>query len=324
MKVIKFLKEYRNLSRIEYIHSELIGVFIPILLASSSIQDFLKLEVIESIIAFFFLFRSGFIINALTDIEADKKYKTYVSGSVDYFGKRFVRNLFILHLLLPLIITVHICYLINNYWLLPLIVVWIFFGIGYSIDPFRFKVRGVLHATLIYSVFLAPFFYLYFIISGIPQISTVFIFISLSIIHYGLALVNQSQDYIEDKDSGLLTPAVRWGLTRTLKLSLTLAVIGLFIYLISIYFTFSNISNISILSYTLSFELVFSISSILIVIGYLVPLRGVFHLIKISLSTSDISEKIDRIKKRLNYPLWHFTGVFSSTIVFLLIFLINY
>jgi 4-hydroxybenzoate polyprenyltransferase len=221
-----------------------------------------------------------------------------------------------------MLITLHICYLLNNYWIFLWVMIGTFFGLGYSLKPFHFKVRGPLHATLALSALFTPFVFLYYVIAGMPPAPTIIIILALATIHYGFALVNQSQDYIEDKASNLRTPAVRWGLTRTLRIAFTLAFLGLCIYFIGLYLLFSLIPGFSLFGYTLSLELVFALVTVSLALGYFVPMRGLRDLIKISLSTQEIEQKMTLINKRLNYPRWQFCGLLGSMIVALLYFVL--
>ena len=69
--------------------------------------------------------------------------------------------------------------------------------------------------------------FIYYVIGGTPSIPVLFVFLSFLIATHGIELVNQTQDYLDDKESGLLTPAVRWGITPTLTASLIISLIGI-------------------------------------------------------------------------------------------------
>jgi 4-hydroxybenzoate polyprenyltransferase len=266
------------------------------------------------------LFTSGFIINAITDVNVDKKYKTFVSNSIDIIGVKNAKKILIIQVVIALLLTTHICFLVNNFWLFLWVVAGTFFGLAYSIKPFHFKVRGILHATLVFSSGIAPLVFLYYVIGGIPSTSIIFVILFFVILHYGIALVNQTQDYLEDKDSGLLTPAVRWGITRTLKIALILSLTGLFLGFIGFYILFMDLPSLSIFGYNLSFGFLYTITVITLLVAYYTPINGIRDLIKISSNGDTIETKMTWIKKRINYPRWQASGIIGFTVVSFIFF----
>lgn len=302
-RIIAYLKA----CRMEYLPAQLIGISIPFLLSGKFV---LTVPIIEALIAFFLLYWSGFLINALEDVEVDKKYKKYVAQAVEELGKNNLKILIIFHVALALTLAFHISIQLSNLWLFIFVVISTFFGLSYSIKPFHFKVRGVLHSTLAFSAMFAPFIFLYYVIAGTPPAPILLILVSLTITHYGIALVNQSQDYMEDKETGLATPAVRWGLAETLILSLLLAVSGLILSLISIGIYLGN-------------WLLIGISLIILVSAYSLPIKGIWRMIKISIGKGEIMDKIAKIKGMLNYPFWQMSGIVGILIVSIIIFVMK-
>lgn len=324
MKLGKYLRAYANACRMEYIPGEAPGMAIPLLLGAASLSNVLAIHVIESFLVFILLFWSGFLINALADVEVDSKYKTFVSQAVSVLGKKMLKRLIFLQVMAGILITAHICYLLNNYWILIWIIVATFFGLGYSVEPFHFKVRGILHATLAFSAMFAPFiFLLYVVIGGMPSLPLIFITLALTIVHYGIALVNQSQDYLEDKETGLKTPAVRWGLTKTLKIALVLVIGGLCISIIGFYLLFSGLTPLAILGYSFNIEIILAFTVLILILTYSVPFRGLRDLIKISSTNANIKQTMNRIKSRLNYPKWQASGIMGLAILSILFFVIR-
>lgn len=318
------MRAYANACRMEYVPGEAPGIAIPLLLGVTSLSDVLAIHVIESFLVFILLFWSGFLINALADVEVDSKYKTFVSQAVNILGEKTLKKLIIFQVGVAFLLTAHICYLLNNYWILLWVILATFFGLGYSVKPFHFKVRGILHATLAFSAMFAPFiFLLYVVIGGMPSLPLVLITLSLTIVHYGIALVNQSQDYLEDRETGLKTPAVRWGLTKTLKIALVLVIGGLGISIIGFYMLFSGLTPFILLGYSYNVEVVLAFTILILALTYSVPLRGLRDLIKISLTESDIKLTMDRIKSRLNYPKWQISGIMGLTILSALYFILR-
>ena len=80
-------------------------------------------------------------------------------------------------------------------------------------------------------IFFIPGVYSYFLVSSlsITDLYTIFFLLAatgITIGHYALILVSQAEDQPVDKKMGLLTPAVKWGLYKTIRLSFLLNVIG--------------------------------------------------------------------------------------------------
>ena len=320
MSLAKKIKAYSRVCRMEYIPLQTPGVFVPLFIAATSLQDLLSLHVVEALVIFTLVFFSGFIINALVDVEVDRKYKTYISDAVGVLGKKTLKILIVIHVALALLFTLHLSFVFNNYWLLFWVSVATFFGLAYSVKPFQFKVRGPLQFSLmVWSIIMVSL--IYYVIGGTPSMPVLFVFLSFLIATHGIELVNQTQDYLDDKESHSLTPAVRWGVTTTLIASFVLTLIGIGLGIIGFYFLFSGLPNLIIFGTTMSFELLFSATVIIILLAYYLPLKGTWKFIKISLQNNTTEHKIASIKKQLNYPIWQFTGILGVTFISTLFFI---
>ncbi|KAA0002320.1 MAG: hypothetical protein FE048_04085, partial [Thermoplasmata archaeon] len=115
----------------EYVPGEAPGMFIPLFLGASSFNDILGLHVIEALLIFTLLYWSGFLVNALSDVEVDSKYKTFVSESVHILGEKTLKNLIIAHVAIAFLVLIHLCYLLNDYWIFIWVLVATFFGLAY-------------------------------------------------------------------------------------------------------------------------------------------------------------------------------------------------
>ena len=320
MEFKKFLKAYAGVCRMEYIRLEAPGLFVPLFLAATSLQDLLNVHIVEVLVIVTLIFFSGFIINALVDVEVDSKYKTHVSDSVGVLGEKTLINLIIVHVALALLLTLHLSIVYNNYWLILWVSVATFFGLAYSVKPFHFKVRGPLQFSLmIFSIIMISL--VYYVIGGTPSTPVLFVFLSFLITTHGIELVNQTQDYLDDKEAGLKTPAVRWGVTNTLIASLMIAIIGIIFGIVGFYFLYSGLPNLVIFGSVVGFEILFAITIIVLIFAYYLPLKGTCKFIKISLQNTTIEQKISSIKKQLNYPIWQFTGILGVTFIVTLYFI---
>jgi len=320
MRFKTILKAYARVCRMEYIPLEAPGVFVPLFLAATSLQDLLSVHIIEALAIFTLIFFSGFIINALADVETDSKNKTYISDSVEILGQKTLINLIVIHVGLALLLTLHLSIVYNNYWLMFWVSIATFFGLAYSVKPFHFKVRGPLQFSLmIYSIIMVSL--LYYVIAGTPSMPVLFVFLSFLITTHGIELVNQTQDYLDDKEVGIKSPAVRWGITPTLVASLVIAIIGILFGIVGFYFLYAGLPNLTIFGTVVGFEILFGITIMILLLGYYFPLRGTWKFIKISLQKISTEEKISSIKKQLNYPKWQLTGILGITFVTTLFFI---
>ena len=320
MQLKEILKAYARVCRMEYVPLEAPGVFVPLFLASTSLQDLLNVHVAEALAIFMLLFFSGFIINALADREVDSKYKTFVSDSVNILGEKTMMGLLISHVAIALLLALHLSIAYNNYWLFTSVVIATFFGLAYSVKPFHFKIRGALQFSLmIFSIIMVSL--VYYVIGGTPTIPVLFVFLSFLIVHHGIELVNQTQDYIEDKEVGLRTPAVRWGITNTLGASLVLTITGIILGFVGFYILFRNLSSLTIIGITIGFEVLFAVTLIVLLIAYYIPLKGTYRFILMSLKHISNEEKIKIIRNQLNYPRWQLTGILGITFVTTLFFI---
>jgi len=303
------LQDYTKVSRLEYLPAEGPAIFVPTLLAVTSISNLNLLMFTESVLVFGLLYFSGFIINAATDMEVDSMAKTFVSDSAVRIGKRGLQILTLFQVSLAFILSLHISMVLGSWVPSILVAIGIFFGIGYSIEPFHFKVKGIGHViSLMLSAFTLPFMFLLYCVTQGFTVPHMLAIIGFSITHYGIALTNQSQDYLEDRAAGLTTPAVKWGLARTLKGSLTMTIIGIPIMM-------SGLMLISMeRGYYLYGENISWIPYVMLIgamIGYSVPLIGLSRLINISEMSQPIKDRMTGIKNVLNYPRWQASGIFG-------------
>ena len=320
MKGIHLLKAYIRVCRMEYIPHQAPGVFVPLFIAATSLQDLLSLYVVEALVISTLLFFSGFIINSLTDVETDKKYKSYISDAVGVLGEKTMIKLIIIHVGIALLLTLHLSIVYDNYWLIFWVSIATFFGLGYSAKPFHFKVRGPLQFSLII-FFIIMTSFLYYVIGGTPSMPVLLVFLGFLIAPHGIEWVNQVQDHLDDKEAGLKSISVRWGVTTTLIASLFIALIGIVLSFVGFYILFSDLPNLVIFGSVVSFELLFAATVIILLLTYYLPLKGTLKFIKISLQEKTLEHKIMLIKKQLNYPLWQLTGILGVTLIATLFFI---
>jgi 4-hydroxybenzoate polyprenyltransferase len=221
------LKRYATISRWEFLPATAVAILIGVFLGTNNWTYLFVpmhiLVILEGLVVFFLLFNVGFMINCWADWKVDEIYKKKLAASVKGFGRDTVRNLVIVHVALALVITIHISLIMT--WkpvLFFLVLLGTFLGVAYSIEPFRFKSKGVFHSVMAFPVFSAPGLFSYYLVNDMPfsdlysQVFLVLV-IGITVAHYGLVLLSQSEDYPDDKKMKIRTPAVAWGIRRTVN-----------------------------------------------------------------------------------------------------------
>ncbi len=323
MKLKEFIKAYLITIRYEYIPGMIPALMVVLFLGSSSLTRFLDIEVMEALLAFSLLYFSGFLINALVDRELDAKYDTFkkgISGAVDDLGTRTLKLLIISHVGVAIALSLHITLLMDSFVPIFLVLIGSFFGLGYSVKPFHFKVHGIWHGIALgSSAFLLPFTFLIFVIGqGISWPMFVFI-LGFSFAHYAMEFGNQAIDYLQDKKEGVMTPPVRWGLRRSLVIALWLAFVGLGIELSMLYLLILEKGNLTVLHPLLDNTVSFGLMGALLMSGYLIPIKGLWRM---STLLEFMSEEagMPHLQKICNYAKWQASGMVGLTIVSGLLF----
>ncbi|MCK4718207.1 MAG: UbiA family prenyltransferase, partial [Thermoplasmata archaeon] len=330
MRFADMFRHYSRVARLEYLPAEAPALFAPLLLGIMVAGELHMLRAAEGVLVFSLLFFAGFIINALTDQEVDQKCKTYVADSSRSIGKKGLAALVIFQCSLAMLITVHLALEMAVWWLVPLVGLGIFLGIGYSVPPLHFKVRGIGHAiALSLSAFFIPFFFLFFVVAGTVNPWILLLLIGVSITHYGLALTNQSGDYMEDKDTGLATPAVRWGLRPTLKIAAVLMIIGIPFTTVALAHIARGVTSLGTPIFADGFlgllalegwHVITALVLSSLVLGYSVSLRGINDLLGLVGDEEPSYGMMDGVKNRMNYPFWQASSVWGAVAAVGLVF----
>jgi 1,4-dihydroxy-2-naphthoate octaprenyltransferase len=311
------IKLYITVSRWEFLPAVSIGILIGIFLGAESIQYLYSgrfvITLIEGIIIFLLLFNVGFMVNCWADWKVDELYKTKLYKAVNNLGRSNLGILVVIHIILCIILAAHLTMVIGRFEINLLVWIGTFLGVAYSVEPFRFKRRGILHSLIALPIFFIPGVYSYFLVSKLSlnaPFTYFFLFaaVGITFAHYGLILVSQAEDLPADKKMELYTPAVIWGLKKTLLISVILNIIGSFIIIISLMLMF------------LTVNIWLNILLPLVVIGRYLSIIGVYNLYKKSLDISSNILLLTEIRVKMSkYPMWHAYGLSGITISSLLI-----
>ncbi len=300
--------------RLEYSTSLIPWLLITFFLCAKRFGEFLSIEIFEVSVAYSLLVFSGFGANSVADREIDSKYtsgKRNISLAVSEIGVKNSWMVIFLMFFIALLLTIHISVSFESWFPLILVIVSCFFGYGYSIPPLQFKVRGLtLHAvSLIVSVVLLFPVLSTFVYLGAVSGSRMVFFVGCGLTIYGLSYCNQAMDYLEDKEDGVQTPAVRMGVTKTLKAALIVTTIGIFVAFVGIYRLFleswQNAGD-GLSQYYL--YLPAALAGLVLFAGYFMPLRKTWKLYRLStIETPEIF--VPKISALCHYPSWQAAGI---------------
>ncbi len=318
MKVRELIWAYLKTSRGEYLIAEVPAVFVLFFLGASSVSRILAPEVIEGLAVFVLLFFFGFIINAYADQEIDGKYtifKNRLPEAVRLIGQQNIRLVMAAQLSIAIVLTLHISYLMQSWIPLVLAATGIFFGIGYSIPPLHFKVRGWLHpVSLSISVFFIPAAFVLFTIAGRLTPVYILFLIGVSVLHYGIEIANQAIDYLEDKEGGVRSPPVRWGMKNSLVVGLACIVSGGALELLGLYGIIIEKAGLAGRLLGLPAAALFALAVPVVMAGYYIPVTGLWKMYRASV-TRPIAEATRYMKDICRYNQWQASGIIGLMVV---------
>jgi 4-hydroxybenzoate polyprenyltransferase len=155
-------------------------------------------------------------VNCIADYELDKHYKSRLPRSIDILnGPRTIWWMIVVETLVASAIVVYLAITESRVGLVVLWVVGLLLIGAYSLEPLRFKRRGVLNiVTLSLILYFLPALYIYYAMAPQMKILPLLALLAFSTQMIGLLLVNQIEDYHEDKQMNVLTSTVRWGLKK--------------------------------------------------------------------------------------------------------------
>ena len=164
-------------------------------------------------------------VNCIADYELDKTYKSRLPRSIDIL--KGPRTIWLMITVETVAASAIVMYLAKSESRLGLVVLWVvgLFLVGaYSLEPIRFKRRGLLNlVTLALILYFLPALYIYYAMALQMKILPLLALLGFSTQMIGLLLVNQIEDYHEDKEMNVLTSSVRWGLKKASMVSLLFA-----------------------------------------------------------------------------------------------------
>ena len=212
-------------SRVEFMVMGIPVIAVSALLAASRPNDLLgdgavRLGLLTAV--WYLAYWISSQVNCIADYELDKVYKSRLPRSIDILkGPRTIWLMITLETVVASAIVVYLAMSESRVGLVVLWVVGLFLIGAYSLEPLRFKRRGFLNlVTLSLILYFLPSLYIYYAMAPQMKILPLLALSGFSAQMIGLLLVNQIEDYHEDKQMNVLTSTVRWGLKKASLVSL--------------------------------------------------------------------------------------------------------
>jgi 4-hydroxybenzoate polyprenyltransferase len=223
--VLTYIRAFLVLSRVEFMVMGIPVIALSALLAVSRPNDLMgdgavRLGLLAAV--WYLAYWISSQVNCIADYELDKTYKSRLPRSIDILkGPRTIWAMITVEIVVASAI---VAYLATTESRLGLVVLWVvgLFLVGaYSLEPLRFKRRGFLNlVTLALILYFLPALYIYYAMAPQMKILPLLALLGFSTQMIGLLLVNQIEDYHEDKEMDVLTSTVRWGLMKASMVSL--------------------------------------------------------------------------------------------------------
>jgi len=221
------IKAFLEISRAKLLLGSLGLPLAGLLLGAGNINEFMNLKSLLYVLLHYSIIVPACHLNCLCDYNVDRKYKRYMSESVDILGKRLIKVLIIVEFSIAVLI---ILYFVTLGRIVTSVcgVLGIISAVTYSAEPFRIKRRGFLSPfpVMIGMYTLSPLGGWFVFRDGIDLPFIMFI-AGYALMNEGFTLVNTCEDYSGDKTEGIRTWAHVFGLKRTLQISAIFSFCGL-------------------------------------------------------------------------------------------------
>ena len=219
------IRAFLVVSRVEFMVMGIPVIAISALLAASRPDDLMGYNAVRLGLLAALWYLAYWIssqVNCIADYELDKKYKSRLPQAIDILkGTRTIWLMITVETVVASAIMVYLAISESRIGLVVLWVVGLFLVGAYSLEPLRFKRRGFLNlVTLALILYFLPALYIYYAMAPHMKILSLLALLGFSTQMIGLLLVNQIEDYHEDKEMNVLTSSVRWGLKKASMVSL--------------------------------------------------------------------------------------------------------
>jgi len=224
---LRYLLYMLRIRRVEFRIAEIPILVIPLLLLIHDTAILKTFSFWEGIFIFFLLFAFGDMINCLADRDLDAIYKPHLSEAVYGLGVGFVKFQVVATAVVAVVLTAHLSWQLHRWILLPLVVIGLVLGAGYSVKPVQFKGRGLAQLVCLWLIiFVGPMLFISLLVSTVPSPAVVVFAAAFGAMQMGIILVNTAEDYPEDLEAQINTTIVALGLKRGINVAFWLTAIG--------------------------------------------------------------------------------------------------
>lgn len=219
-----------TIRRLEFLFAEIPIVLIPLFLATQGWHLFGHWEIWAGIFNLWLLFNVGDMVNCLADRKLDAIYKSHLSNAVYELGERGVRIQLWVTVALAVIVSLAIAWSTHVSILFWFTLLGLLLAAQYSLRPFHFKSRGILQLFALWGIiFFGPMLWMLVLIEAVqphsglhfgvvPELSHLLIAACYGMMQMGIIVINNAEDYTEDKANGLNTLTIALGLRNALYL----------------------------------------------------------------------------------------------------------
>ncbi|SDY96624.1 TauD/TfdA family dioxygenase [Hymenobacter psychrophilus] len=234
----QFLKNSKTLRRTEFLIAEIPIFLIPIFLSAEDFR-FLKTPVLYvGLAGIYLLFNFGDMVNAYADRRVDAVYKSHLSNAIFELGGPGVRWQMRASVAGTVLISIWLTQHTGRWQFVPLTLIGWALGFQYSWRPIHFKSRGLWQLSALWAViFFGPMAYTGSLVTRFPKPAVLTLAAAYGLLQVGVLMLNNAEDYTEDRAAGLHTAIVALGLHRSMRVAQALTsgagllVLGSFAYL---------------------------------------------------------------------------------------------
>jgi 4-hydroxybenzoate polyprenyltransferase len=220
------IKAFLKVSRANLLLASIGHATLGLSLGAGSLDALLHIEVPLYIALHYSIAFLACNINCLYDYDVDRRYKRYMSDSIDTLGKKPLKIILVLEFFIALILTGYF-FSLGFYITGAAAILGILGAISYSAEPIRIKKRGLVSPLPILLLYMLPLIGGWFVFKQTLEFSFVIFLLGYALMNEGYTLVNMCEDYSEDQDEGIRTWAHIFGLKKTLTLAYFFAISGM-------------------------------------------------------------------------------------------------
>jgi alpha-ketoglutarate-dependent taurine dioxygenase/1,4-dihydroxy-2-naphthoate octaprenyltransferase len=219
-KLRRFLKNSKILRRPEFLPAEIPIFFIPILLSAEDFSFLRTPELYVGLAGIYLLFNFGDMVNTYADRRVDAVYKSHLSNAIFELGDQGVRWQMRASVAGTVLISIWLTRHTGRWQFVPLTVIGWALGFQYSWQPLHLKSRGVWQLAALWAViFFGPMAYTSSLVTRFPRPAVLTLAAAYGLLQVGVLMLNNAEDYTEDRAAGLHTAIVALGLHRSMRVA---------------------------------------------------------------------------------------------------------